>query len=172
MFNLSVQIETGLHRFRTAEYNPFIITDEPVGGYGELTDRERDRVKVFAGVFFTSSGAPRPTKAGRLCLWQHTTGDRRQDDDFKDFKVFRNSLRLRCDPEGEAGFLQVAPNSSWPDVVYYNSFTHRNTGNKIFIVDAFPETAFFANTAWSSKGMMPMLLLLLTFALFNAAQLH
>lgn len=31
--------------------------------------------------------------------------------------------------------LEITPNSSWPDTVYYNSFTHANMGWKIHIVD-------------------------------------
>lgn len=38
---------------------------------------------------------------------------------------------------GEGGNLEVTPNSSWPDTVYYNSFTHANVGWKIHVVDAY-----------------------------------
>ena len=100
--------------------------------------------------------------AGRLCLWSHTTGDRRQDDDFRDFRIFRNSLRLRCDQEGDPGFLKISPNISWPDVVYYNSFTHRNTGNKIVIVDSFPE-ALRSRSAGVGLGFSWRLVFLLCF---------
>jgi hypothetical protein len=31
--------------------------------------------------------------------------------------------------------LQVTPNVSWPDVVYYNSYTTRNMGWRIRVVD-------------------------------------
>lgn len=38
---------------------------------------------------------------------------------------------------GDGGTLEVTPNSSWPDIVYYNSFTHANMGWKIHIVDVY-----------------------------------
>lgn len=38
---------------------------------------------------------------------------------------------------GEPSVLDVTPNSSWPDTVYYNSYTRVNTGWKIHIVDSF-----------------------------------
>ena len=38
---------------------------------------------------------------------------------------------------GEAGVLEVTPNASWPDIVYYNSYTHTNMGWKIHVVDSF-----------------------------------
>ena len=42
----------------------------------------------------------------------------RLDDNFQTFERFRNSLMLNCD-EGDAGILEVTPNITWPDVVYY-----------------------------------------------------
>lgn len=38
---------------------------------------------------------------------------------------------------GEPAILEVTPNTTWPDVVYYNSFTHANMGWKIHIVDSY-----------------------------------
>ena len=36
--------------------------------------------------------------------------------------------------------LEVTPNSTWPDIVYYNSFTHANMGWKIHIMDAYSKS--------------------------------
>jgi len=33
--------------------------------------------------------------------------------------------------------LVISPNSSWPDLVYYHSFTHANMGWKIHVVDSY-----------------------------------
>jgi hypothetical protein len=39
---------------RSAEfYHPFIITDEPIGGYDRLTEKQRKKVRVLAGIEFT-----------------------------------------------------------------------------------------------------------------------
>jgi len=38
---------------------------------------------------------------------------------------------------GDPAILEVTPNTTWPDVVYYNSFTHANMGWKIHIVDSY-----------------------------------
>lgn len=38
---------------------------------------------------------------------------------------------------GDPGILEITPNTSWPDTVYYNSFTHANVGWKIHIVDSY-----------------------------------
>jgi hypothetical protein len=38
---------------------------------------------------------------------------------------------------GEPAILEVTPNTTWPDVVYYNSFTHADMGWKIHIVDSY-----------------------------------
>jgi hypothetical protein len=42
----------------------------------------------------------------------------RLDDNFPTFERFRNSLMLNCEG-GDAGILEVTPNITWPDVVYY-----------------------------------------------------
>lgn len=44
-------------------------------------------------------------------------------------------LYLSC--AGEGGTLIISPNSSWPDLVYYHSFTHANMGWKIHVVDSY-----------------------------------
>lgn len=96
--------------------------------------------------------------AGPLCISVHDKRDRRLDDDFETFKRFNRSLVLTCEKgrkisagnervavggwysfgfcvAGDPAILEVTPNSSWPDVVYYHSFTHSNMGWKVHIVD-------------------------------------
>lgn len=101
---------------------------------------------------------------GPLCLSKHNGRDRRRDDDFVTFKQFNRTLINTCEPgtmvyntsfflfslkknsfsfnwynffTGEGGNLEITPNSTWPDIVYYNSFTHANMGWKIHIVDSY-----------------------------------
>lgn len=75
--------------------------------------------------------------AGPLCLSKHIeTRDRRLDDTFPTFKKFNRTLRWHCE-SGDPAILEITPNSSWPDTVYYNSFTHANMGWKIHIVDSY-----------------------------------
>ncbi|KAG6464427.1 hypothetical protein O3G_MSEX014504 [Manduca sexta] len=76
-----------------------------------------------------------PTAAGPLCLARHAAdADARRDDRFATFRAFNRSLQWSCAP-GPPGELLLAPNSSWPDVVYYHSFTHADMGGRIYIVD-------------------------------------
>lgn len=82
----------------------------------------------------TRRGQPRPTSAGRLCLWKHEHTDRRIDEKYSTFEKFRNTLKLRCEQGSEPAILEVTPNSSWPDVVYYHSNTQSNMGWRIHIV--------------------------------------
>ncbi|XP_057340960.1 protein Skeletor, isoforms B/C [Microplitis mediator] len=117
-------------------YHPLIITDEPHGGYDRLSDVAQSKVRVLAGVEFTRRGRPRPTAVGPLCVSKHGDRDRRLDDDFKSFQKFNRTLIHTCE-SGDGGVLEVTPNSSWPDTVYYNSFTHANMGSKIHVVDAY-----------------------------------
>jgi len=129
---------------RSAEfYHPLIVTDEPVGGYLRLTKKQKEKVRVLAGIEFTYRGIARPMAAGRLCRWKHKEeADRRQDDELNSFERFRNSLDLKCD-EGEAAILELTPNVTWPDVVYYHSYTTPHMGWKIHIVDSFSKRPSF-----------------------------
>ncbi|GAB0093554.1 protein Skeletor, isoforms B/C [Sergentomyia squamirostris] len=118
-------------------YHPLVITDEPKGGYDRLTDAKQSEIRVLAGVEFTRRGRPKPTAAGPLCIGRHQEHqDRRLDDNFPTFKKFNRTLHYTCEP-GDPAILEITPNTSWPDVVYYNSFTHANMGWKIHIVDSF-----------------------------------
>ena len=84
--------------------------------------------------------------SGRLCTWTHPdTADRRLDYSFETFERFRNSLRLECAKEGTAAVLTVTPNITWPDVVYYNSYTHPYMGWRINIVDDFNQRFNYGN---------------------------
>ncbi|KAI5714930.1 hypothetical protein M8J77_007726 [Diaphorina citri] len=117
-------------------YNPLVVTDEPHGGIEKLTEAAQSNIRILAGVQYTLRGQPRPTAVGPLCLAKHRGVDRRLDDDFPSFEKFNKSLVYTCE-KGEPTILEITPNSSWPDVVYYNSFTHSNMGWKMHIVDSF-----------------------------------
>ncbi|XP_014217876.1 protein Skeletor, isoforms B/C-like, partial [Copidosoma floridanum] len=98
---------------------------------------------------------------GPLCLSKHNNRDRRLDDDFLTFKKFNRTLIYSCEP-GEAGVLEVTPNSSWPDTVYYNSFTHANMGWKIHIVDYYSK-----NNSYNSLNSSFILMLLTIIVFFS-----
>lgn len=132
-------VEGGNNPSDSEFYHPFIITDEPTGGYGQLDEESRREIRVLAGVEFTRRGVPQPTAAGRLCRWKHKTGgDRRLDDDFPDFKRYRNSLTLAC-VEGSAAVMEVTPNSTWPPIVWYHSYSRPHMGWQLRIVDRLPQ---------------------------------
>lgn len=128
-------VEGGSSPYDPQNYHPLIITDEPHGAYSQLSEEQRKDVNVLAGVGYSVRGEARPTAAGRLCLWEHTKdGDRRKDIEFQTFERFRNSLMLNCG-EGDPAVLEFTPNKSWPDVVYYNSWTGPNMGWRLHILD-------------------------------------
>lgn len=60
-FTYSFQVEGGDDPHSPTHYHPLIITDEPVGGYEQMTEEERKKTRVLAGVEFTRRGQPRPT---------------------------------------------------------------------------------------------------------------
>lgn len=101
-------------------YHPFVV---------------RSEAAALAGTRVSRRGDVRADAAGALCLSTHAAdADRRRDDDFPTFRAFNQSLRTSCS-KGAPAILTLAPNTSWPDVVYYESFTHSGMGGKIFIVD-------------------------------------
>ena len=168
-------------------YHPFIITDEPVGGYERLNFKiqtlkkyfiqkyfrlsreQRSEIRVLAGVQFTIRNVPRPVdNVGRKCVWEHGSGgDRRRDDEFRLFSEFRNSLSLTCDEEGQPALLQVTPNITWPDVVYYNSYTTPYMGWKIHIVDNFRRRPGFGGSSGLRTTSGLLLATFLTIILSN-----
>lgn len=68
-------------------------------------------------------------------VWKRSRFRRRvkKNDDCKsDFLIF-----AYLSFAGEGDTLVISPNSSWPDLVYYQSFTHANMGWKIHVVDSY-----------------------------------
>jgi len=164
-------VEGGHDPYNAEHYHPFVISTSQVGGYARLSEDQRRRVKILAGVHFTRRGTPQATAAGRLCLWKHRAGeDRRLDDRFVKFETYRNSLELKCEDEGEAALLEVTPNNSWPDVVYYQSYSTPYMGWRINVVDSFKDLpAAHSPTAAASAGSALSVALLLTSIVANLA---
>ena len=147
------RVEGGNDPYSPEFYHPMVISTEPVGGFERMSERQRHDVRLLAGVDFTRRGHVQPTAAGRLCLWRHREGaDRRLDNHFNRFERFRNSLKLEC-KKGEAAILEVTPNVTWPDLVYYQSYTQPYMGWKIHIVDNFNRPHYkLGNGAESRKA--------------------
>lgn len=138
----SFKVRGGNNPHSAEFYHPLVITDEPHGGFDRLSDLKQNEVRVLAGVEYSRRGRPKPTAAGPLCMTKYPPGaDRRLDDNFLTFRKFNRSLISDCDGTGSA-ILEITPNSSWPDTVYYNSFTQRNMGWKIHIVDNYVKAGF------------------------------
>lgn len=177
------QVRGGNNPHSPEYYHPMVITDEPRGGFDRLTEAKQNEIRVLAGVEFTRRGRPKPTAgwfsflfnilffkrsvfhikywilAGPLCLGKHAdTKDRRLDDNYPTFKKFNRTLRWTCE-SGDPAILEITPNTSWPDIVYYNSFTHANMGWKIHIVDSYRKNSgAFAmvpsNLVWATLTMI------------------
>ncbi|KAA0183963.1 hypothetical protein HAZT_HAZT009845 [Hyalella azteca] len=130
------KVEGGASPHDPATYHPLIITDEPHGGFSQLSEAQKSQVRVLAGVDYTQRGDIRPMRGGRLCEWKHPSNlDRRRDADVPTFPEYRNELNLQCESEGGPRDLKIMPNKSWPATVYYNSWTGKNMGWKIHILN-------------------------------------
>lgn len=126
-------VEGGSDKTSSFRRHPLYITDSPEGGFDYKTDLERRNERIFAGVGVRTDGQFVPTATGRLCEWKFN--DTRSPDSFDDFQSFKSTLRLECDP-GQASMLKWTPDSSTPDVVYYQCYTHRDLGWRIRVVDS------------------------------------
>lgn len=105
--------------------------------------------------------------AGPLCLASHADeADRRLDDEFPSFKKFNRSLVYTCE-KGDPAILEFTPNTSWPDIVYYNSFTQSNMGWKIHIIDTFSSFSKSTGTRNSVLSFFLLTLLSVYLRLFN-----
>ncbi|RWS12508.1 protein Skeletor: isoforms B/C-like protein, partial [Dinothrombium tinctorium] len=139
------RVEGGNNPYNSYAYHPLYITDDPNGGYIKYTESERKNIQVYAGIEFDKKGRPSPTTAGRLCIWSyHSESDQRKADNFNTFIQFRSSLNYSCE-RGLPAILQWTPNASTPDVVYYQSYTQRNMGWKIFVFDDFASVRLSSN---------------------------
>jgi len=128
-----------------------VITDEPRGGFDRLSDLKQSEIRVLAGAEYSRRGRPKPTAAGPLCISRYPPDqDRRLDDNFPTFRKFNRSLISDCNGVDSA-ILEITPNSSWPDTVYYNSFTQRNMGWRIHIVDNYVKAGFNSGSSFMTK---------------------
>ncbi|CAH2096688.1 unnamed protein product [Euphydryas editha] len=114
-------------------YHPLVLTAERHGGLERLDDAAQRAVRVLAGARPTRRGRLSPAAAGALCVAERAPGADARRDAFDTFRAFNRSLRWSC--AGRFAPLTVTPNSSWPDRVYYHSFTHADMGGRIFVVD-------------------------------------
>ncbi|XP_038219529.1 protein Skeletor, isoforms B/C [Zerene cesonia] len=115
-------------------YHPLVLTSEPHGGLERLADGEQRAARVLAGARHTRRGRLSPAAAGPLCRADLDPGADRRRDAWDSFRAFNRSLRWSC-ARAPPAELTVTPNSTWPDLVYYHSFTHFDMGGRIFIVD-------------------------------------
>ena len=54
-------VEGGNDRTNPARYHPFYITDSPEGGFGQKSEAEQKKQRVFGGVGYDAEGYPYPT---------------------------------------------------------------------------------------------------------------
>lgn len=107
-----------------ALYHPLVLRTE-----------RGDGDRILAGVEYSRRGRAHPATAGRLCVARHAPDvDPRRVDEFATFRAYNRSLVWNCstvardgDGDGQTATLTVTPDSSWPDRVRYDSFTHAGT---------------------------------------------
>lgn len=148
-------------------YKTLDLPLQPIGGQNALLSPRSNT--ILAGVETTRRGQSRPTVAGRLCLWTHDekgrnnfkTSDRRLDESYPTFEKFRNSLKLRCENSSEPSIVEVTPNTSWPDVVYYHSYTQPGMGWRIHVLDGAVTAGISGGAGGTGRAAAPALMTLM-----------
>ena len=87
-FTYNFQVEGGDDPHSPTHYHPLIITDEPMGGYEQMTEDERKKTRVLAGVEFTRRGQPRPT-AGNI---ENPSGSLNNPNNLRDYRRKKNGF--------------------------------------------------------------------------------
>lgn len=128
-------VEGGNDKTSAPRRHPFYLTDSSEGGFDFKTDEERMRERLFAGVALRPDGQFVPTAEGRLCEWRQTNATLANPDLYQTFSAYQRSLKLDCGP-GQAGVLKFSPDSSTPETIYYQCYTHRYMGARIKVVDS------------------------------------
>ncbi|XP_022080693.1 protein Skeletor, isoforms B/C-like [Acanthaster planci] len=109
---------------QSASYHPFYITNDTIGGYAQQTDEEKRNAVIYAG-----------PHTGPYCEWKAKVPGT-SPDQYINFPEFKESLQLDCrDPSAEGTTFSWMPDDNTPDVVYYQCYTHRFLGWKIFVTD-------------------------------------
>ncbi|BES96550.1 Electron transfer DM13 [Nesidiocoris tenuis] len=125
-------VEAGNDPTNRAKYHPFYITDNMDGGFGQDTEAQQRKQRLFAGVGYDAEGFPYPTAAGRYCEWEHSTIDKSEESET--FEEYRETLRLKCQP-GEPSVLNWTVPKESPDILYYQCYIHKHLGWKIHVLD-------------------------------------
>lgn len=112
-------VEGGEDTTNPAHYHPLYICDSSEGGFGQKSEADQKKQKVYAGVEYNEEGYPYPTAAGRYCEWEHKTVDRSAETET--FAEYVETLRLNCD-SGEAAILNWTVPMDAPDLLYYQVY--------------------------------------------------
>ncbi|XP_067142966.1 protein Skeletor, isoforms B/C-like isoform X2 [Centruroides vittatus] len=131
--NYTFIVEGGNDPTKSASYHPLYITNNNEGGGSQFLETlGSDKHKIYAGTTTDAKGNIIPIGVGRYCEWKHKTID--MADQSPTFESYKETLELKCE-DGEAGKFMWTPDEDTPDIVYYQCFTHRNLGWKIFVTD-------------------------------------
>lgn len=129
-------VEGGNDKSSLSRRHPLYLTDSAEGGFNYKTDDERAKERIFGGVALRAvDGQFVPTIEGRLCEWKTTNQTLANPDLYPTFSAYQRSLRLDCLP-GQAAVLKFAPDSSTPDLIYYQCYTNRFMGWRVRVVDS------------------------------------
>ncbi|XP_033633093.1 protein Skeletor, isoforms B/C-like [Asterias rubens] len=113
-----INVFTGNDPTDPINYNPLYLTSSPTGGFDQLSHDERKNEVIYAD-----------KQAGPLC--QYIDYDGSVAYNFNSFEEYKTHLRHTCSDSVIGGRLVWTPDSSTPDTVYYQSYTHFGLGFKI-----------------------------------------
>ncbi|XP_014670377.1 PREDICTED: protein Skeletor, isoforms B/C-like [Priapulus caudatus] len=127
-------IETGNNPSHTASYHPVYITSDPIGGFIQNTEQERQ--SLLGGVYYGIDGNQMPSEGATGSFCEYTPIDTSlRAEDTASFEEYKANQLLQCEEPRVPGVFQWRPDARTPQTLYYQCFQHRYLGWKIEISD-------------------------------------
>ncbi|KAF6018950.1 hypothetical protein EB796_022771 [Bugula neritina] len=116
-----------------SKYHPLYFTNDVEGGYNQTGNGT-----IYPGKV---DGNAMQYAVGGYCEWKlRSSAVARLDSGFiyPCFETFQKDLYLDCDNTGEYTDFVFTPDSSTPDLLYYQCYTHKSLGWKVHVYDELP----------------------------------
>ncbi|XP_067928639.1 protein Skeletor, isoforms B/C-like [Watersipora subatra] len=149
-------------------YHPFYFTDSIKGGYATNSNGT-----IYPGKV---NGKTENYAVGGYCEWKltsHAIADLDKGSVYNCFETFKADMYLDCtDGSDEYTEFVFTPDSSTPDILYYQCYTHESLGWKVHVYDNLPKKEIAAETCSAPTQTMLSFLLFLATLIFNLLYLH
>lgn len=139
------RINGGDNQADDANYHPFYLTTNPVGGYLQQTPKERLKETPLLGINILEDSPEdgvtsfEPTLVAPICRYEKTQATT-EEVELGDFEDYFETLDTSCADDSNivdnAAVATFTPDETTPDTIYYHCVTHYNLGFEIEVLDS------------------------------------